>query len=135
MAEPTARSRRLAIPNPGPTALLAACFCLGHIERGIRALRGTPPTGPFPLLYYIGIALAIAAWIRADRHRLGLEPTFDDGFFIFAAWSLALPYYLFTSRGWRGAVTLLGFLALYLLTYALTLPIYLGLRSCVGEVR
>jgi hypothetical protein len=29
----------------------------------------------------------------------------------------------------------LGFLALYLLTYALTLPIYLGLRSWVGEVR
>lgn len=131
----TVRRGKFAIPHPGPTLLLAAFFCVGHIDRGLRALRGTPPTGPFGLLYYIGIALVVAAWIRADRHRLGLRPTFDDGFFIFAAWPLALPYYLFASRGWRGAWTLLGFLALYLLTYALTLPIYLGLRSWVGEVR
>jgi hypothetical protein len=60
--------------------------------RSILARRSTSPglvdarAATFGLLYYIGVALVVAAWLRADRHRLGLRPTFDDGFFIFAAW-------------------------------------------------
>jgi hypothetical protein len=135
VAEQAPRRRRPGIPNPGPTALVGAVFFLGHLEHGLRALRGAPPAGPFSLLYYIGTAWVIATWLRADRRRLGLRSTFDEGFFIFAAWPLALPYYLFASRGWRGALTLLGFIALYLLSYALTLPIILGLRHWLGELR
>jgi hypothetical protein len=135
MTDQLVKRRRFAIPNPGPTILLAAFFCLGHLENDLGTLRGAPPEALFSLLYYIGVALVIATWIRADRHHFGLASTFDDGFFIFVAWPLALSYHLFTSRGWRGGLTLLGFVALNLLSYALTLPIFLGLRYWLGDLR
>jgi hypothetical protein len=84
--EQVIRKRRFAVPNPGPTLLLGAFLCLGHIWHTITTLRGAPPAGAFGLLYYTGMALGIANWIRADRRRLGITSTFDDGFFIFFAW-------------------------------------------------
>jgi hypothetical protein len=135
VAEQAISKRRFATPNPGPTLLLGAFLYLGHIWHSITTLRGAPPAGAFGLLYYIGMPLVIANWIRADKHRLGITSTFDDGFFIFFAWPLVLPYYLFASRGLRGGLAVLGFVGLYLFTYALTLPIYFGLRYLFGEVR
>ena len=133
MAEQAIRKRRFAIPNPGPTVLLGACLYLGHIGHSITTLRGAPPAGAFGLLYYIGMALGIANWIRADRRRLGITSTFDDGFFIFFAWPLALPYYLFTSRGLRGGLAVFGFVGLYVFTYVLTLDFDDGTHLVYGH--
>jgi hypothetical protein len=134
-AETPAGARGVGISDPGSIWLLGAFFYLGHIEGTIRTLRGAPPPSPFRLLYLIGVALVIATWIRADRRRLGLASTFDDGFFIAVVWPLALPYHLFASRGWRGARALLGFVALYLATFVLALFSYLGVRSWSGDLR
>jgi hypothetical protein len=123
------------MPQPASTLILGALFYLGHVEASIRTLRGASPPGLFSLLYFTGTALVIATWIQADKHRLGAASTLDDGFFILLAWPLALPYHLFVSRGWRGGLALLGFLALYVLTYVMALLTFAGLRYLIAQLR
>jgi hypothetical protein len=46
---------------------------------------------------------------------------------------VALPYHLFKTRGWRGAVTLAGLIALFLATYAVGLLAFIALRSRAAQ--
>ena len=39
---------------------------------------------------------------------------FDMGLFLYVAWPLVLPYYLIKSRGAKGLLVILGFVAVYI---------------------
>jgi hypothetical protein len=117
------------IPNPRATLALGTFLLLINLANAMYALSGVPPSGPFLLVGYGGAALIVAYWILADSRRLGLAGSVDQGWFVFAAWPLALPYHLFKTRGWRGAITLLGFVGLFALTYAMSLAVFFAARA------
>jgi hypothetical protein len=123
----------MKIPNLAATALMGAFFLLANLGNAFYAAGGREPSGGFVLLYYLGFGYAIAYWIHADNHRLGRRDSLDQGWLIFAIWPLALPYHLFKTRRLRGAVTLVGLIALFFATYAVSLLAFFVVRSRAAQ--
>jgi hypothetical protein len=107
---------------------MGAFFLLANLGNAFYSLGRRPPSGGFLLLYYLGFGFAVAYWIHADNQRLGRGDLLDQGWFIFAAWPVLFPYHLFKTRGYRGAITLLGLIALFAATYAASLLVFFALR-------
>jgi len=57
---------------------------------------------------------SIALWVLADARRRGRSLHYDAGSFIFFAWPVLAPIYLFSTRGLRAFAALGWFLFLYL---------------------
>ena len=125
--------RLAAIPNPGATTLLGAYFLIANVGAALYAAHGLQPSGGFIFLTYVGFGLGVAWWIHADSRRLGIRELIDQGWFVYVGWPVVLPYHLFKTRGSRGALTLLGLVGLYLLTYALSMLVYYGASKSVGS--
>jgi hypothetical protein len=117
------------IPNRRATLAFGAFFLMVNLANAMYALNRVQPSGSFLLIYYLGGALVVAYWIIVDSRRLGLGGSVDQGWFAFAVWPLALPYHLFRTRGPKGAVTLLGLVGLFALTYGLSLAVFFAIRA------
>ena len=72
-----------------------------------------PPAGP-ELAARVYLPWLIASWVSSDARRRNRGLCYDYDSFLFFAWPVLLPCYLFQSRGWRALLTLAGFVALYL---------------------
>jgi len=80
------------------------------------ALRGGPEhTEAGALLWTIEFQTLLAVWVRMDRRRRNLSLPFEFDAFVFFGWPVALPYYLYRTRGRRG---LLVTVAVYMLEVA-----------------
>jgi hypothetical protein len=55
----------------------------------------------------------MASWVLADARRRRQKLPYDFGSFVFFAWPVVVPIYLFATRGWRA----FGTLGLYFLIY------------------
>lgn len=124
--------RAASIPNPRATLALAAYFLVANMINAVYAAYGQEPSAAYLLLYYLGRGLVVAHWILTDQRRLGAPRSLDSGWFAFIAWPLVLPYHLVKTRGWKGIGTLLGMIALYLVTYGLSLLCFFALTARNG---
>jgi hypothetical protein len=61
------------------------------------------------------LSLILALWVLADARKRGRALCYDFGSFVFFAWPLVLPAYLFQTRRWKASFTLLCFGGLWLL--------------------
>lgn len=76
------------------------------------------PMRPYADLFAgLALQLGIAIWLDGDIRRRGYRPAFDSKTFLFFAWPVVGPYYLFRTRGWKGLVPILGFIALLTMGY------------------
>jgi hypothetical protein len=67
----------------------------------------------------LAFPVILALWVASDaqvRHR---SLCYDFDTFVFFAWPVMVPYYLFRTRGSRAFVTLLAFVGIYLAAMAL----------------
>ena len=66
-----------------------------------------------PLLEVLAWGSGVWAWLYAyaQRHRISLP--IDSGWFVFIAWWIVVPYYLFRARGRRAWIPLAGFTVLW----------------------
>src|SRR6266478_8970736 len=64
-------------------------------------------------IFAIGILWAVGWWLRTDSRRRGVLSVYDLGFFLYLAWPIVMPYYLLKTRGARGLLVMLGFVASY----------------------
>lgn len=62
-------------------------------------------------------AWLLVYWISADTKRLQADSCFDFGFLCAAFFPLSLPWHCFRSRGWRGILTLMLLLAIWIAPY------------------
>ena len=62
--------------------------------------------------------LFVVAWVRADRRARAFRPVYEFDAFLFFAVDLALIYYLWKTRRWRGILLWLGFFLLLALPEA-----------------
>lgn len=58
------------------------------------------------------IPLGIVFWLHRDMRLRRYHPAFDSRTFLFVAWPLVGPYYLFRTRGRMAIVPIAGFVAL-----------------------
>lgn len=93
--------------------ILTAIYTIGL---SILAFHGGPERAETTaLLWTIEFQTLLAIWVRMDRRRRNVSLPFEFDAFVFFGWPLALPYYLYRTRGRRGlAVTL----AVYMLEVA-----------------
>lgn len=63
----------------------------------------------------ITFPLVVSLWVLADAHRRGKQLCCDYGAFVFFAWPIFVPLYLFQTRGMRALVTLLCFVGICVL--------------------
>ena len=61
------------------------------------------------------LPFAIAWWVTADARKRGRELCYDYDSFVFFAWPLIMPVYLFQTRGMRAFLTLLCFAGIWLI--------------------
>jgi hypothetical protein len=73
--------------------------------------------GPSPhadLVSRIGLQLILASWVISDAQKRGRKLCYDYGSFVFFAWPIVVPVYLFQTRGARAFLTLLCFAGIWL---------------------
>jgi hypothetical protein len=57
----------------------------------------------------VAFPVALAGWVISDARKRRKNLCYDYDSFIFFAWPIMLPAYLFRTRGWRALITLLSF--------------------------
>ena len=67
------------------------------------------------------LPLVIASWVTADARKRGRQLCYDYDSFVFLAYPIIAPIYLFQTRGVRAFVTLLLFAAIWLIAM---LPVF-----------
>src|SRR5260221_13151314 len=65
------------------------------------------------LIYAVGILWAVGWWLRTDSRRRGVLSVYDLGLFLYLAWPVVMSYYLVKTRGAKGLLVILGFVAVY----------------------
>jgi hypothetical protein len=75
------------------------------------------------------LASCITHWVLADARKRHRSVSYDFGSFVFFAWPVLVPMYLFSTRGWRAFATYFWFLVLYI---AATVAVFLWLTA-VGQ--
>ena len=71
----------------------------------------TPPA--YNLLHWAAQLWIIGWWLRSDSRKRGVPWVYDLGFFLCIAWPVVMPYYLVKTRGAKGLLVILGFVAAY----------------------
>ena len=61
------------------------------------------------------LALIIASWVTADARKRQRRLCYDYDSFVFFAWPILAPIYLFQTRGLRAFLTLLCFVGIWLI--------------------
>jgi len=110
-----------------PTGLLYLFLVLTQIVSGAYAVSGLEPPASFTLIYIFGFFWIIGWWLLVDSRTRGVRWVFDMGLFLYVAWPFILPYYLVKSRGRKGLLAILCFVAVYIGATLVGVALYLVL--------
>lgn len=108
-----------------PTALLYIYITLTQFAHGIY-LAGDielPPT--FTLITSVGLFWIVGWWLLTDSRKRAVGWVYDIGFFLSIAWPLIMPYYLLKTRGAKGLLLILAFIAVYIGALVAGMGLYL----------
>ena len=107
-----------------PAGLLYLFLLLTQPINGLYDASQVEVPGLYRLLYVLGFIWVIGWWLQQDSRRHGFKWVYDLGLFLYIAWPIILPYYLFKTRGLKALLTILIFLAVYLGAYIIGVIIY-----------
>jgi hypothetical protein len=85
-----------------------ALLCIYFFVLALRPL-ANEDAGTADFIAQLLFPLLLSAWILADANRRGLNLCYDYGSFIFFAWPVVIPVYLFQTRDVRALITLFCF--------------------------
>jgi hypothetical protein len=102
-----------------PAALLYIFVTINQVIAGIYLARDIEPPSAFTFLYPLGLLWLIGWWLQTDSRKYGVAWVFDMGLFLYIAWPLIMPYYLFRTRGLKGFLPILAFIGTYLGAYVM----------------
>jgi hypothetical protein len=95
----------------------------------IHLVAGVAPSITFEIAASFSWSVLLALWIVTDARRQKGIPCFDFGFFCYVFLPVAVPWYCFWSRGWRGAFTLVAIAVLWLAPYIVAGVVWLALYA------
>jgi hypothetical protein len=84
------------------------------------------------LISSFALSLVIASWVVADARKRGRKICYDFDSFLYFAWPVVVPVYLFQTRGFRAFLTLLCFVGIWLVA-ALTAGVIFFVRGAVAS--
>lgn len=93
-----------------PLIALTAIYTVGLSVIGVQHLGSPEHSG---LLYALAFSLLLTGWVRADRRTRGFSAPFEFDVFVYFAWPIFVPYYLFRTRGWMGLIFGVGICGLF----------------------
>lgn len=79
------------------------------------------------LLWSFAFSFVMAWWVHSDRRIPGVGVPFEFDAFVFFGWPIAVPYYLWRTRGRRGVLLSLGVCALFFVPNIVAIVVYLAL--------
>jgi hypothetical protein len=80
---------------------LALLTVVDIVGRCILVLHGLSPSRSAELLCGFEFRLILAWWVAIDRRVRGFRAPFEFDAFVFFAWPILVPYYLYRTRGGR----------------------------------
>ena len=92
-------------------SVLTAIFAFGRVVLVFHGLVAEPETW---LLWSFSFRLMVMFWVYIDRQFRSLKLPFEFDTFVFFVWPVALPYYLYRSRGWQGLLLAASIGGLYI---------------------
>jgi hypothetical protein len=95
-----------------PAAAIFYCLTASCVDGRLGGLSGA--TGVAVLIAMFLLPSAMARWVLADARQHSRELPYDFGTFVFFAWPVVVPGYLFCTRGWRAFATIGLFLLLWI---------------------
>ncbi len=78
----------------------------------------------------VAFPLVMASWVLADARKRGRRLCYDYDSFVFFAWPVVVPVYLFQTRGARAFLTLLCFACICVIA-VLAAPVVIFIREFV----
>jgi hypothetical protein len=90
---------------------------LMQIINGLCAVRQSEPSQGFAFFSYLILFSLIGYWLNKDNQRYKIAWVFDMGFFLYLAWPLIVPFYLFKTRGVKALRIIFGFIGIFLGAY------------------
>ncbi len=94
--------------------LLWLLMIVSSAETACRAACEIPVSGFVDLAAKITFPVLLMSWVYADAESRHRKLCYDYDTFLFFAWPLVVPCYLFQTRGVRAFLTLLCFVGMYL---------------------
>ena len=107
-----------------PLVAIALLVVLGTAVQAFATLQGGDLSRSTGNLWYFTFSYAVVCWLEPDRRARNIPAPFEYSAFMFFAWPVLAPYYLFKSRRWRGLAMGLGLLALNMLPGLASYAIY-----------
>jgi hypothetical protein len=77
------------------------------------------------LLSSWALSYVLASWVVSDARKRRKKLYYDYDSLVFFGWPIVIPFYLFQTRGWRALLTLLCFLAIWLVAVLMFVAIFL----------
>lgn len=76
------------------------------------------------ILYNVVFAFLLACAVEADRRLRAVRMPYEYSAFLFIVWPVAVPFYLFQTRRWRGVALFVGVLLLFELPSLVSAVVY-----------
>lgn len=115
-----------------PTALLYIYVTLTQFAHGIYFASEIEPPPTFTLITSFGLLWIVGWWLLQDSRKRGIAWVYDIGFFLSIAWPFIMPYYLLKTRGAKGLLLILAFIAVYIGSLIAGMALYLLLAPSTG---
>ena len=107
-----------------PSALLVVVTVLFTADVVTATLLAERVPEPTAYLWSMAFSLSVACWVSSDRVGRVFKAPFEYETFIFFLWPLALPHYMYCTRGPKGLFQGIGVFAIYLVPYVASGFIY-----------
>jgi len=116
-----------------PTVLLYSFVIITQFSYGLYAGWQMEAPPGYTLLHWAAQLWIIGWWLRSDSRRRNVAWVYDMGFFLCIAWPIVMPYYLLKTRGAKGLLVILGFIAAYFTAAIAGVAISVGARVLTGH--
>src|SRR5262249_25191735 len=104
----------MRLPSFAPHEWLVVLIFLVTLDFSLMAAHGKEASGFPGMVWTVVYALSLASWVKSDRRKRNVSVPLDHEALVFFAWPVAMPYYLYRTRGGKGLLEGIGFHALYL---------------------
>jgi hypothetical protein len=111
-----------------PAGLLYVYLILSTFALGVYRARGVEAPDAFAVILPLGYLWIVGWWLRTDSRARGITWPCDLGLFLYIAWPLLMPYYLLKTRGLRGLLAIVVFIAVYIGALLFGLATYIALE-------
>jgi hypothetical protein len=108
-----------------PVVFLVAFATAHGVGLSVIAAHGVLPVEtPGATLWIVCFTLNVAWWLSWDRRARGFSAPYDFDSFVFFAWPIVVPWYLYRTRGARGVLLAVAIGGFYVLPALVAAVVY-----------